>query len=60
MCDAGRLDGPDLLKLHLRVPEVAEDASTLAEQDWNNVELKLVQQSRCQVLLSDVVARPKA
>jgi DNA-binding CsgD family transcriptional regulator len=25
--DAGRLDGPDLLELHLRVPEVVEEAS---------------------------------
>src|SRR6266496_4037314 len=57
--DAGRLDGPDLLKLHLRVPEVVEEASTVAEQHWNNVELELVQQSRCQVLLSDVAAAPK-
>jgi hypothetical protein len=57
--DAGRLDGPDLLKLHLRVPEVVEEASTVAEQHWNNVELKLVQQSRCQVLRSDVAAAPK-
>src|SRR5881397_927892 len=57
--DAGRLDGPDLLKLHLRVPEVVEEASTVAEQHWNNVEFKFVQQSRCQVLLSDVAAAPK-
>jgi hypothetical protein len=57
--DAGRLDGPDLLKLHLRVPEVVEEASTVAEQHWNNVELKLVQQPRCQVLLSDVATAPK-
>jgi hypothetical protein len=28
--DAGRLDGPDLLELHLRVPEVVEEASTVA------------------------------
>src|SRR6266545_4539035 len=41
--DAGRLDGPDLLELHLRVPEVVEEASTVAEQYWNDVELKLVQ-----------------
>ena len=57
--DAGRLDGPDLLELHLRVPEVVEEASTVAEQYWNDVELKLVQQSRCQVLLSDLGAAPK-
>src|SRR5665809_137400 len=49
--DAGRLDGPDLLELHLRVPEVVEEASTVAEHHRNDVELKLVQQSRCQVLL---------
>jgi len=30
--DAGRLDGPDLLELHLRVPEVVEEASTVAER----------------------------
>ena len=57
--DAGGLDGTDLLKLHLRVPEVVEEASTIAEQLWSNVELKLVQQSRCQVLVSDLGAAPK-
>src|SRR6267378_1212246 len=57
--DAGRLDGPDLLELHLRVPEVVEEASTVAEHHRNDVELKFVQQSRCQVLLSDVGAAPK-
>src|SRR4051812_18988510 len=57
--DAGRFDGPDLLELHLRVPEVVEEASAVAEQYWNDVELELVQQSRCQVLLSDVAAAPK-
>src|SRR4051795_9331640 len=57
--DAGRLDGPDLLELHLRGPEVVKEASTVAEQYWNDVELKYVQQSRCQVLPSDVGAAPK-
>src|ERR1700730_898732 len=57
--DAGRLDGPDLLELHLRVPEVVEEASTVAEQHRDDVELKFVEQSRCQVLLSDVGAAPK-
>jgi hypothetical protein len=38
--DAWRLDGPNLLELHLRVPEVVEEASTVAEQYWNDVELK--------------------
>src|SRR5918992_1399786 len=57
--DAGRLDGPDLLELHLRVPEVLEEASTVAEHHRNEVELKFVQQSRCQVLLSDLGAAPK-
>src|SRR5204862_5656964 len=47
------------LELHLRVPEVVEEASTVAEQHWNNVELKFVEQSRCQVLPSDVGAAPK-
>jgi len=41
--DAGRLDRPDLLELHLRGPEVVEEASTVAEQYRNDVELKLVQ-----------------
>ena len=41
--DAGGLDGTDLLELHLRVPEVVEEASAVAEQHWNNVELELVQ-----------------
>src|SRR5215208_923200 len=57
--DAGRLDGPDLLELHLRVPEVVEEASTVAEHHRNDVELKFVQQSRCQVLLRDLAAAPK-
>src|ERR1700704_3746698 len=57
--DAGRLDGPDLLELHLRVPDVVEEASTVAENRRNDVELKLVQQSRGQVLPSDVGAAPK-
>src|SRR5438132_1204954 len=47
--DAGRLDGPDLLELHLRVPEVVEQASTVAEHHRNDMELKFVQQSSCQV-----------
>ena len=58
MGDAGRLDAPDLLELHLRVPEVVEETSTVAEQHRNDVELKFVQQSRCQVLPSDVGAAP--
>jgi hypothetical protein len=41
--DAGGLDGTDLLEPHLRVPEVVEEASTVAEQYWNDVELELVQ-----------------
>src|SRR2546426_562645 len=57
--DAGRLDAPDLLELHLRVPEVVEKTSTVAEHHRNDVELKFVQQSRCQVLPSDVGAAPK-
>src|SRR5437667_9040496 len=57
--DAGRLDGPDLLEPHLRVPEVVEETSTVAEHHRNDVELKFVQQSRCQVLLRDVGAAPK-
>src|SRR5438552_15637865 len=52
--DAGRLDGPDLLDLHLRVPEVVEEASTVAEQHRKDVELKFVLQSRCQSMLRDV------
>src|SRR3954470_5992678 len=57
--DAGRLDGPDLLELHLRVPEVVEEASTVAEHHRDDVELKLVQQSRCQVLVGDLGAAPE-
>jgi len=57
--DAGRFDGPDLLELHFRVPEAVEEASTVAEQHRDDVELKFVEQSRCQVLLSDVGAAPK-
>lgn len=52
--DAGRRDGPQLLVLHLRVPEVVEEASTLTEHQRNDVQLKFVQQSRCQVLLPDL------
>src|SRR3981081_1139381 len=57
--DAGRLDGPDLLELHLRVLEVVEETSTVAEHHRNDVELKFVQQSSCQVLPSDLGAAPK-
>ncbi len=59
MGDAGRLDGSDLLELYLRVPQVVEEASTVAEHHWNDVELKFVQQSRRQVLVSDLGAAPK-
>jgi hypothetical protein len=41
--DARRLDRPDLLELHLRGPEVVEEASTVAEHYWDHVELELVQ-----------------
>jgi hypothetical protein len=57
--DAGRLDGPDLLEVHLRVPEVIEETSTVAEHHRIDVELKLVQQSGRQVLLGDLGAAPK-
>ena len=60
MRDAGRLDGPNLLELHRRVAEVVEEAGTAAEQYWNDVELELVQQSRCQVLVERPGRRPKA
>jgi hypothetical protein len=49
--DAGRLDGPDLLELHLRVPAIGEQASAVTEQHRNDVELELVQQCRRKVLL---------
>jgi hypothetical protein len=45
---AGRVDGPDLLELYLCVPEVVEETSTVAEHHGNDVELKFVQQSRCE------------
>jgi hypothetical protein len=40
--------------LHLRVPEVVEEASTVTEHQRNDVQLKFVQQSRCQVPLPDL------
>lgn len=43
MGDAGRLDGPDLLEPHLRVPEVVEEASTVAAHHRDDVELELDQ-----------------
>src|SRR5216110_2425193 len=57
--DAGRLDGPDLLELHVRVPEVVEETSTVAEQHRGDVELELVQQPRRQVLLDGLRAAPE-
>jgi len=57
--DAGCLDGPDLLESHIRVPEVVEEARTATEQHRNDVQLKLVQQPRCQVLPSDMAATPE-
>ena len=44
------------LESHIRVPEVIDEARTATEQHRNDVQLELVQQSRCQVLLSDVAA----
>ena len=35
----GRLDGPDLLELYVRGPEVVEEASTVAEQHRDDVEI---------------------
>jgi hypothetical protein len=55
----GSFDGPDLLELHFGVPEVVEEASTVAEQDRNDVELEFVQQSRCQVLPSNMGTFPE-
>ena len=52
------LDGPDLLELHLRIAEVVEGASTVAEHHRNDVEFEFVQQSRCQVLIHHVRAAP--
>jgi hypothetical protein len=40
--DAGRADGANLLELHACGPEVVEQASTVAEQYRNDVELELV------------------
>ena len=40
--DARGFDGADLLKLHLRVPEIVEDTGTITQQHGNNVELELV------------------
>ncbi len=59
MCDAGRLDGPDLLESHIRLPEVVEEPRTATEQHRNDVQLELVQQSRRQILLTDVAAAPQ-
>ena len=47
---------PGPIELPFRVPEVVEEASTVAEQRRDDVEPKFVEQSRCQVLLSDVGA----
>jgi hypothetical protein len=41
--DTGRLDRPDLLESHIRVPEVVEEARTATEQHRNDVQLELVQ-----------------
>src|SRR3954470_4442006 len=57
--DAGRLDGPDLLELHLRVPEVVEETSPVAKHHRNDVELEFVQQSGREVLRGDLGAAPK-
>jgi hypothetical protein len=46
--DAGRLDGPDLLELHLRVPEVVEEASTVAEQKEQSCRSQPVRDEHCQ------------
>jgi hypothetical protein len=41
--DARRLGRADLLELHLGAANAVEETSTVAEQYWNHVELKLVQ-----------------
>ena len=41
MRDAGRLDRADLLELHALGPDVVKQASTVAEQYGNDVELEL-------------------
>src|SRR5260221_10633 len=57
--NAGCPDAPGLLGPPVRVPEVVEEASPAAEQPRNDVELELVQQSRCQVLPGHLAAAPE-
>src|SRR5690349_1050926 len=57
--DAGGLDRAELLELNAGGPEVVEQASAVAEEYWDDVELDLVQQPRRQVLVHDLGAAPE-
>src|SRR4030088_46153 len=57
--DAGSVDGSYLLELRLGVPQVVEEALTVAEQHRYHVELELVQQPCRHVLLNGPGAAPE-
>src|SRR5437867_12406399 len=56
MGDAGRLDGPNLLELQLRVTQVVEEAGAAAEKKRHDGDLHLVHQPGGEVLLRDACA----
>jgi hypothetical protein len=59
MRDAGGLDCANLRELYPPRAHVGEEASTIAEQQWNDMELELVQQSRGKVLRGNLRATPE-
>jgi hypothetical protein len=56
MRDSGCLHCPNLFELDVGVAEVVEEAGALAEQEWDDGDLQLVDQSRGEVLLGHVCA----
>jgi hypothetical protein len=54
--DIGCFDDPDGLQLDLGASDVVEEPGAVTEHDGNDVELQLVDQARCQVLLDEVCA----
>ncbi len=47
-------DDPDGLQVDVGARDVVEEPGAVTEHDGNDVELQLVDQARCQVLLDDV------
>ena len=53
MSDSGRLDRPHLLQPELG-GQAVEEARAAAQHEWDDVQLELVDEARCQVLIDDI------